>query len=107
MRHYVWFVFGIFYSLLLGLIAGCSSSPQLSSERSTLEDAVDSIKTAYIPDRRVQIFDFDLSDDGLRLLGKTSNPESYQAVQDLQTRRSAEHTSELQSRGHLVCRLLL
>src|SRR5690625_7178457 len=77
MRHYVWFVFGIFYSLLLGLIAGCSSLPQLSSERSTLVDAVDSIKTAYIPDRRVQFFDFDLSDDGLCIMGYTSYQVSY------------------------------
>src|SRR5690625_1414407 len=28
-------------------------------------------------------------------------------VKDLDDRRSEEHTSELQSRGHLVCRLLL
>src|SRR5690625_5547104 len=31
----------------------------------------------------------------------------YQAVVSLHTQRSEEHTSELQSRGHLVCRLLL
>src|SRR5690625_6661996 len=30
-----------------------------------------------------------------------------EAVQDLDEIRSEEHTSELQSRGHLVCRLLL
>src|SRR5690625_6113566 len=29
------------------------------------------------------------------------------AIADLSTGRSEEHTSELQSRGHLVCRLLL
>src|SRR5207253_10334288 len=29
------------------------------------------------------------------------------AVEDFAKRRSEEHTSELQSRGHLVCRLLL
>src|SRR5690625_5532723 len=28
-------------------------------------------------------------------------------LNELQTNRSEEHTSELQSRGHLVCRLLL
>src|SRR5690625_6261146 len=28
-------------------------------------------------------------------------------ARELDTRRSEEHTSELQSRGHLVCRLLL
>src|SRR5690625_5991866 len=37
--------------------------------------------------------------------GKTSGMESGELVSRL--RRSEEHTSELQSRGHLVCRLLL
>src|SRR5690625_1224331 len=31
----------------------------------------------------------------------------YSAAETLGTSRSEEHTSELQSRGHLVCRLLL
>src|SRR5690625_6942652 len=33
--------------------------------------------------------------------------ETNAAFQDMTTQRSEEHTSELQSRGHLVCRLLL
>src|SRR5690625_7417148 len=37
-----------------------------------------------------------------RKLGQTLDPEDYTDAQ-----RSEEHTSELQSRGHLVCRLLL
>src|SRR5690625_6439303 len=41
-------------------------------------------------------------------LGLSSHPEVVQAAKDtLDSRRSEEHTSELQSRGHLVCRLLL
>src|SRR5437870_9061726 len=40
-----------------------------------------------------------------RILHKRSNTE---LIDDLKrTKRSEEHTSELQSRGHLVCRLLL
>src|SRR5690625_1482541 len=35
-----------------------------------------------------------------------STDTSFQALND-STERSEEHTSELQSRGHLVCRLLL
>src|SRR5215469_17966322 len=35
-----------------------------------------------------------------------SNPESYNAIANTE-RRSEEHTSELQSRRDLVCRLLL
>src|SRR5690625_5850998 len=38
------------------------------------------------------------------LLAKRDN-ESH--VKELETQRSEEHTSELQSRGHIVCRLLL
>src|SRR5437660_8262418 len=40
---------------------------------------------------------------GRRLTIRTANPSSL--AND--SRRSEEHTSELQSRGHLVCRLLL
>src|SRR5690625_5576630 len=33
--------------------------------------------------------------------------ELARGIEDIATMRSEEHTSELQSRGHLVCRLLL
>src|SRR5207253_9548901 len=33
--------------------------------------------------------------------------ENFRAVKQSSDKRSEEHTSELQSRGHLVCRLLL
>src|SRR5207253_10779970 len=44
----------------------------------------------------------------LRLIGHHGKPQA-QRVQPRKPRghRSEEHTSELQSRGHLVCRLLL
>src|SRR5690625_6366459 len=44
-----------------------------------------------------------------RLVQNHPNPEEFliqQTARYLQRRRSEEHTSELQSRGHLVCRLL-
>src|SRR5690625_5638628 len=34
-------------------------------------------------------------------------PRSFSSLPGLELKRSEEHTSELQSRGHLVCRLLL
>src|SRR5690625_5570943 len=40
-------------------------------------------------------------------LGKPLDNERYLALIYKHTSRSEEHTSELQSRGHLVCRLLL
>src|SRR5207253_11247897 len=41
-----------------------------------------------------------------RIYGQMKDKENLQSVLD-DVRRSEEHTSELQSRGHLVCRLLL
>src|SRR5690625_6988952 len=40
-------------------------------------------------------------------LSKIKNPESQLVRKQMGYFRSEEHTSELQSRGHLVCRLLL
>src|SRR5690625_5587844 len=40
-------------------------------------------------------------------LPKTSQPSIGYITEKLEELRSEEHTSELQSRGHLVCRLLL
>src|SRR5690625_7079848 len=53
----------------------------------------------FSPDAPARAHDFSLSsaDDGLAALS------AWRAY----PRRSEEHTSELQSRGHLVCRLLL
>src|SRR5207253_9256395 len=42
-----------------------------------------------------------------RCVGPTISPTSAATGRILPRRRSEEHTSELQSRGHLVCRLLL
>src|SRR5690625_6887642 len=41
------------------------------------------------------------------LPGRCGHPPRILLAEGLQTSRSEEHTSELQSRGHLVCRLLL
>src|SRR5437870_8804497 len=41
------------------------------------------------------------------LVGQTVVLVNDHTAQSIECRRSEEHTSELQSRGHLVCRLLL
>src|SRR5690625_6691529 len=43
----------------------------------------------------------------LRAISRVSVSEEKLLEYDRNIRRSEEHTSELQSRGHLVCRLLL
>src|SRR5690554_7486259 len=50
----------------------------------------------YGPEKRVQLSDSD---------GRTTY--SLRGVREFRHERSEEHTSELQSRPHLVCRLLL
>src|SRR5439155_14782193 len=47
-------------------------------------------------------------DEGCRITRSSkADPRVEPAVQEIRDQRSEEHTSELQSRGHLVCRLLL
>src|SRR5690625_4995205 len=55
-----------------------------------------------------QLWEQAKADDGLTELGEELGPELEEitAIHD-ELGRSEEHTSELQSRGHLVCRLLL
>src|SRR5690554_7392749 len=45
--------------------------------------------------------------DGFVITGKRRDGETFKTVRPAIQDRSEEHTSELQSRPHLVCRLLL
>src|SRR5690625_6748163 len=47
------------------------------------------------------------ADKGLKLVQTTEYPRDGEINFTFSEARSEEHTSELQSRGHLVCRLLL
>src|SRR5690625_6798878 len=54
------------------------------------------------------IYDLFLLKFSEKILTEEMGPELYHAFRELHhLPRSEEHTSELQSRGHLVCRLLL
>src|SRR5690625_3499621 len=53
------------------------------------------------------VFVADEIQTGFGRTGKWFASEHFDIEPDLMTVRSEEHTSELQSRGHLVCRLLL
>src|SRR5690625_6175096 len=63
----------------------------------------------YIEDENVKdTYEYGENDFPLIIQDRTFDDEkqlNYEAVKDPD--RSEEHTSELQSRGHLVCRLLL
>src|SRR5690625_6193941 len=74
-------------------IAGLDPADQtfcIESEFSTRDDGWPGLKEAY---------DLDIPDNNVAMLDT--------GVVYTETARSEEHTSELQSRGHLVCRLLL
>src|SRR5690625_7031787 len=76
------------------LLAGCVSA---GSDTASSQNNF-GYKTIYIG-----------QDADVKLLRSVLNDweEIAEAIYRYQPRRSEEHTSELQSRGHLVCRLLL
>src|SRR5437870_8074018 len=59
---------------------------------------------AHLPDAAPAALGHDAQEADLSHANHDAEPLSIVA---LQAKRSEEHTSELQSRGHLVCRLLL
>src|SRR5690625_5906170 len=82
--------------------------------------ALSSTATADLSERDAQILDFErqwwryagAKDDAISELFDLNATRYYQILNSLLDNpaalaRSEEHTSELQSRGHLVCRLLL
>src|SRR5690625_5685224 len=87
-------------------IAHCSISPLYSGAAEKMKSLIDFHAThGNILFRDHYIQELDRFKD---LMGKYFNtsPENMAVVKNT-TERSEEHTSELQSRGHLVCRLLL
>lgn len=71
---------------------GCQTTKGPSQKILALENKMDSIKALYVPDRRTQIFDYSLTDDGKQISGQTSNPASYDAVIQLGNRHSGIRT---------------
>src|SRR3712207_8133875 len=57
--------------------------------------------------RQVEVVGAGLLAHRLGLVGEVAQPRQVAALADLGVHRSEEHTSELQSRQYLVCRLLL
>lgn len=66
--------------IIVGLFHSCRSADENTALIKNLEGAMDSIKTAFVPDRRVQIFDFNIPADGTRITGRSSNQEAYERV---------------------------
>lgn len=61
------------------LINGCQSK-STDDRWSEISKAMSAIKAEHVPDRRVQIFDYTVSPDGLRISGRSSNRDAYEGV---------------------------
>src|SRR5690606_40962205 len=60
-----------------------------------------------IPITGVNVFQYPSSNPAVAMKGVASGPSRFSIAMPGFSRRSEEHTSELQSRENLVCRLLL
>lgn len=81
----------ILYSILIAVgycvtISSCSSEYKTTESALQIEKVMDSIKTVYVPDRRLEIFDFTVKPG--RILGRSSNPQAFEQVQRLEQRFS-------------------
>src|SRR5690625_6645254 len=85
--------------LLVGQFIEISGSLHHSQTRKILYDFDNGIRISFLyPDKKINgIWEYHRLEFNNRFTSKT----------DTTYTRSEEHTSELQSRGHLVCRLLL
>src|SRR5439155_18005849 len=82
-----------------------SDTPDFETALKRLEEIVTRLENGELTlDSALQLFE-----EGIKLsrFCHTRLEEAERRVEILLLRRSEEHTSELQSRGHLVCRLLL
>src|SRR5207253_7635315 len=86
------------------------------SPYTTLFRSLDQVVVATAPADRPQLFrPVEQLEDSARVVGEASDDREIDfdefgqphSSERRDHRRSEEHTSELQSRGHLVCRLLL
>src|SRR5437870_7357963 len=90
---------------------GGARSDQRSDSPSSAEEA--GLRTMALPSTRVFILvrrKHSMASSGWQTIGSFSLKEVFKTTGTpvrLANSRSEEHTSELQSRGHLVCRLLL
>lgn len=62
------------------VFSSCNKIDKNQKMMEELELTMDSIKTAFVPDRRVQIFDFHIPTDGTYIKGRSSNPKAYEQV---------------------------
>lgn len=62
------------------ILQGCQSSHNDHDIADDINEVMDSIKISFVPDRRVQIFDFEIAADGTSVVGRSSNRQAYNEV---------------------------
>src|SRR5438309_5964047 len=91
---------------LVAIMAKNAGGSKTSAERA-MNAFVGSIVESLRRGRRVTISGFGTFVVARRAARNGRNPRTGKEIQIPTTKRSEEHTSELQSQFHLVCRLLL
>lgn len=82
------FRYQVFFGIILALsMLGirCSSDQPQDGQPSELVIAVETIKAEFVPDRRTQIFDFEVNAGGTQLSGRSSNQMAYDRVLGLKS----------------------
>ncbi len=75
-----WSVINMAVLSLLIVISSCNNIDENQKTTEELSQVMDSLKTTFVPDRRVQIFDYNIPADGTYVKGRSSNPEAYEQV---------------------------
>ncbi len=76
----------LFIGTFIGLIAltqSCGDVEQNDASIEKLAEQMESIQSKYVPDRREQIFDFEISSSGSKITGRSSNRDAYERVLEL------------------------
>src|SRR5690606_28598811 len=75
----------IFSGLFLGLCVLTISCVQNDHDdsKTILTTELESIKSEYVPDRRLQIFDYEIHPEENKVTGRTSNQEAFNRVMNL------------------------
>lgn len=81
--------FQILYSILIIgayylTLVGCTSETKNAESTQQIEKVMDSIKSVFVPDRRLQIFDYAVKPG--QITGRSSNPQAYEQVRLLEQR---------------------
>lgn len=65
------------------LVLSCVPNDSDFDPTTELRTKMESIKSEFVPDRRLQIFDYEIKPDGTKITGRSSNQEAFNRVRSL------------------------